>query len=166
MRIAASIHPCSFRLQKADARMLFSFEGKLRIDLPDKTCSPLHLNSLRVTGLHVLPQTNCTYPSATLALQLCASVSDAAGHNSSFSALLQITGIDAHAAQSCMHAAIRLVHSHQESPDTFFIRAHILLTQTYDCCSFSSCQSLPLYPQLSVKRFGKSGEKHKSNVIL
>ncbi|MBQ8619235.1 MAG: hypothetical protein IJ418_17275 [Clostridia bacterium] len=153
--------------------MFFDYEGVIRLQIPKKMCAPLHLLSLNTADARILPQICETCKRAHLSIRLSATVCDAAGYHHPCDAelLLPCSKEAVSTAHICVHASIRLLHSHQAGPDTFFICARIQLTQIYACTSAcesqQTChQGLPLYPHLSVKRFGKSGEKHNLDVIL
>lgn len=153
--------------------MHFAYEGVIQLQIPEQMCSPLRMTSLNVTDIQVLPRMCDACSTDRLSMQLCVGICDAAGQHHLCNAELQLplSTAAALAAHIRFDAVIRLLHSHQAGPDAFLICAQILLTQTYTCSAgckrTPSCgQYLPLYPHLTGKRFGKSGEKHNLNAIL
>lgn len=169
----ACVFPSTLRLQRASTQMLFAYEGTIQLQIPKQMCSPLRLISLNASDIQAFPGTCDTCSADHLSIQLCVSICDAAGRQHLCSARLELplSNVAAPTAHICYDAAIRLLHSHQAGPNAFLICAQILLTQAYACTSDCKrpqrcCQYLPLYPHLTGKCFGKSGEKHNSSVIL
>ena len=163
--------PAVCHLQRASVRMLFSYEGTIRLCLPQSLCAfPLRLCAMDVSEIHILKDTDCRMHPIPIKLELllCCTAIDPAGKRHLCSAMLQfaIPKANMHVCQSHLDAEVKLIHARCLALDTFHICAQILLTQTQCEATANNCmprkclQRLPLYPHLTGMPFVKSVEKH------